>query len=391
MKLFSDSERTDKRPARFSESDYQFLDRVAGDHWQSVRVLLDQWFDKHPADAKRELYNRYTDSDNGQHLGAWWELYIASLFRHFGYQVVAHPVVEGSERKPDFLMTSAAATFYVECTVAGAGGTRGTIEWIYDCISDVETRDFLIGIERIITQGKSKPKRVDVTRAIAQWLAGLDPDEHYSNSHQSLPRKVIPIRDWSIEFIAYPNPPDGRYKGGRLIANLPAVTNYPSNTIDRIHEAISKKGRHYGREPLSLPLVVAVLEGSGWMDEEELGEALFGRKEWQWNQGDPQSIHQVRQRNGYWRGDWSADDVQRGTRVSAVLFGSNLRYFRIATDLPNMWVNPWAAVPLDHNDGFNWTTAREDGETIRTDGTLNAHTVFGLDPDWPFFPENRFG
>lgn len=94
----------------------------------------------------------------------------------------------------------------------------------------------------------------------------------------------------------------------------------------------SKKGRRYSDKPLVLlPLVVAVLEQSGWVDEDDIGEALFGRTEWQWYQGDADSIHQVRKRNGYWRGNWSDDDPQRGTRGSAVLFGSNLRYWRIAT------------------------------------------------------------
>jgi hypothetical protein len=367
-------------PARFSESDFEFLDRVAGAHWDRVRALLEQWFTDHPAQAKRDLYNRFMDPDNGQHMGAWWELYIASLFRHLGYDVLPHPTIEGSKRKPDFLVTRKPAAFYVECTVAGAGGTRGTAEWIYDCISDVETRDFLVGIDQI-ERGAEKPKRVEVTRPIAQWLAGLDPDELLSAPHERLPHKVIRIRDWSIEFIAYPNRPDARHKGGRLIGTLPPVFDFPANTVDRIHEAISKKGRRYGSDPLPLPLVVAVLEGPGWVDEDEVGDALFGRKEWQWYAGHPESIHQVRKRNGYWRGDWSADDVQRGTRVSAALFASNLRYWRIATHLPELWINPWAAVPLNHHDDFTTTVARDNGEISRAEGTLAAVANVGVDAD----------
>jgi hypothetical protein len=96
---------------------------------------------------------------------------------------------------------------------------------------------------------------------------------------------VIRIRDWSIKFIAYPNGPESRSRGGRLLGSLPAITNFPAETVDRLHEAISKKGRHYGKEPLSFPLVVAVLENSGLVDGDEVGEALFGRKTWQWDPG----------------------------------------------------------------------------------------------------------
>lgn len=176
MSLFSDTRRSAGGPARFSESNFEFLDRVAGAHWDRVRSLIDEWFHRYPQDAKRDLYNRFVDPDEGQHVGAWWELYIANMFGHLGYEVAAHPAVEGSKRRPDFLVTSEADAFYVECTVAGAGGTRGTAAWIFDCISDVETRDFLVGIE-IIEQGTESPKRVEVTRPIAEWLAELDPDK----------------------------------------------------------------------------------------------------------------------------------------------------------------------------------------------------------------------
>ncbi|OBG78538.1 hypothetical protein [Mycobacterium sp. E3305] len=388
MRLFSDAERSDRGPARFSESNFGFLDRVAGPHWDRVRSLLEGWFNHHPKDAKRELHKRFTDKDDGQHVGAWWELYIASLFRHLGYEVVPHPPIEGSERKPDFLITRGSSAFYVECTVAAAGGTRGTLDWIYDCISDVETRDFLIGIDDI-ERGTEHPKRIEVTRPIAQWLAELDPDELIAAPEERLPRKVIPIRDWSITCVAVPNRPDARYKGGRLIGFLPAVSINFDDDIARIYEAVSRKGRRYGREPLPLPLVVAVLENTSLVKADDIGQALFGREEWQWTPGDPDSIQVVRRRNGYWRGDWSSNDEQRGTRVSAVLIGSGLRYQRIALDLPELWINPWAAVPLSHYDGFT-TFEGETGEIVRTEGNLNAPNVFGIDSDWPSFPEKRF-
>src|SRR5947209_1831018 len=117
MRLFSDDERTDRGPARFSESNFEFLDRIAGPHWDRVRNVLEAWFNDHPADAKSGLHKRFTDKNDGQHVGAWWELYIASLFRHLGYEVVPHPTIEGSERKPDFLVTRELSAFYVECTV----------------------------------------------------------------------------------------------------------------------------------------------------------------------------------------------------------------------------------------------------------------------------------
>ncbi|HZA09081.1 hypothetical protein [Mycobacterium sp.] len=112
MKLFDDIQRADTSPARLSESSYQFLNPVAGAPWDKVRALLEAWFVDHPANAKRD--NRFTDIDDGQHLGVRWELYIASLFMLLGYGVVAHPTVEGSNCQPDFIVSCASASFYVE-------------------------------------------------------------------------------------------------------------------------------------------------------------------------------------------------------------------------------------------------------------------------------------
>lgn len=314
MRLFRDFDRSDSDAAYFSEGSFEFLDRVAGAHWDRVRSLLEEWFTDHPENSKRDLYKRFTNIDDSQHLGAWWELYIASLFSRLGYQVVAHPTVEGSKRQPDFLISRGNTSFYIECTVASGGdgsGTRGTTEWILDCISDVQTRDFLVGIHRI-KAGTQKPKRIEVTRPIAQWLAELNPDELLAASHAQLPRRVIHIRDWTLTCVALPKRPDARNKGGRLIGFLPPVFGFPINDVDRIHEALSKKGRRYGREPLPAPLIVAVLTTSGFVNEDAVTEALFGRKALERYVGDPESTRQIRKYNGYWRPDWFADDLQRG-------------------------------------------------------------------------------
>ncbi len=389
MRLFHDGARSNSGPALFSEGDYEFLDRVADAHWDRVRRLLEEWFAAHPATEKPDVYKRFTDFDVGQHIGAWWEIYVASLYRHLGYTVVAHPTIEGSDRKPDFLISRAGSHFYVECTVALPGDSaKGAFEWIVDCISDIETRDFLVGI-RHIKHGSQRPRRIEVTRPLTQWLEELDADALLQHPEEELPSKEIPIRDWTLTCVALPTRPDGRHSGGRNLGYLPPVTNFPSNDVDRLHETITKKGRRYGREPLQHPFIVAVLATFGFLDQDDVGEALFGRKEFQWYTGDPDSVTVVRKRNGYWRGDWSTDDAQRGARVSAVLFGSNLRYWRVAQDLPDLWINPWAAVPLTDLDGFTTITvaAEPSAEIVRTDGSLTAAEVFALDPNWPWFPD----
>jgi len=142
-----------------------------------VRNLLEEWFAAHPESEKTDVANRFTDFDDRQHIGAWWEIYVATLYRQLGYTVVAHPTISGSDRKPDFLMSRAGSHFYVECTVALTGDSaKGAFAWIIDCISEVKTRDFLIGV-RHVKHGSQKPRRIEVTRPLTQWLEELRADE----------------------------------------------------------------------------------------------------------------------------------------------------------------------------------------------------------------------
>jgi len=354
-----------------------------------VRSILDQWFREYPDDSKVELRTRFRDNDEGQHIGAWWELYVYTLHRLLGYRIVVHPDIEGTTRKPDFLVTRGTTRRYVECTVTSsvdtAGNrTAGTKEWIIDCISDIQRPDFLVGIEHI-REGTLRPKRSEITRPILEWLATLNPDLILARTQagEGYPRQQFPIRDWEITCVAYPNRRDARYDGRRPLATLPASFVFVGNEVDRIHEALSGKGRRYGKVALPHPLTVALLSTSEFVDDEDMGEIAYGRKAVQYTQRDGDSVRMVRRRNGYWRGDW--DNQQRGARVAAVLFGRNLRAWALTEDLPRLWLNPWAAVPLNHNDGFTSFTVEESGDIQCSEGHLNAADVFGLPRGWPFF------
>jgi hypothetical protein len=131
--------------------------------------------------------------------------------------------------------------------------------------------------------------------------------------------------------------------------------------------------------------MIAVLSTSGFIDDEDMGEVAYGRKAVQYAQGDRDSVRRIRKRNGYWRGDWSRDNQPRGARVAAVLFGRNLRAWAVTEDLPQLWLNPWAAVPLTHNDGFTTFTTDDSGEIRRDQGHLTADDIFKLPGEWPFF------
>jgi hypothetical protein len=67
----------------------------------------------------------------------------------------------------------------------------------------------------------------------------------------------------------------------------------------------------------------------------------------------------------------------------------NLRCSMIAQFLPQIWLNPWAPMPLTDVDGLATVTAKESGEIVRREAQHAPEAVFGLPTDWPFFPTGK--
>jgi hypothetical protein len=101
-----------------------------------------------------------------------------------------------------------------------------------------------------------------------------------------------------------------------------------------------------------------------YVDESHLRKALFGSEQLTWLHDRvtgsvvPGSIQTKRIPDGYWR---PVDE--RGTRISAVLFGNTISASSVASNLPELWINPRATTPLP--------------------GLATGADLFGLPPEWP--------
>lgn len=381
--LFDDIIRTDPSPARDLEGSFQFLNRVDRPSWQRVRDLLEGWYSEYP-DDNNDLRNRFRQSAGSQHYGAWWELYVYTLYRRLGYQVLPHPPVPGTTRRPDFYVSDHNSGVYVECVVffsGGSGGTRDHTEkaWIYDCINRVGNSDFHLDLEWVAV-GTQRPRVFEIADPIQTWLDGLDADQALADRRAGAPLPTLRFsaRDWQLDLEAWPIVPDRRESGGRLLGVYPVEQAFVNRDIERIRKIVAGKGRRYGQLPK--PLILAVLNTSAFVDEEDITDALFGSIAVEYVEHDPSSINSVRLRNGYWRGPES----DRGSRVSAVLLGQYLHAWNITTTSPTMWINPWAATPIPRRDQhFQSITSDDAGQVSRHDRYLALHTLFRLNDEWP--------
>lgn len=389
--LFDQFERNRPGPFPYSASTFEFLNHVAGERWSGVRELLEDWFSEYPDDtpadkSKTKLRKAFQKRDEGQHLGAWWELYIYTLYRRLGYSVTVHPEVPGISTRPDFLVTSGASSMYVECTVVSA--TDGPITQnpaveaaIYDAINTVTNRNFLIALT-IKHEGTEQPRVRSIAGRLESWLESLDPDDVLADTESATERgelAVVPeldlqVRDWVLTFKAWPNAPDKRYGGGRLLGALPASGAFVEANAERIYKAVKDKGGHYGElGALDKPLAVAVLSVNNFAGEDDVTDAMFGNKAIRFIPGDRSSVQPYRNTDGYWRGPG------RGARVSAVLFSHDIRPWSVADHLPSVWLNPWTTKGLDHHLPLR-TTTETNGRIVTTDSDVTPQYVFALPP-----------
>jgi hypothetical protein len=386
--LFDDIPRITSRPRTFTErlSTFHFVNHAAGERWTQARDLLESWYSLYPnGGSKDRLRKHFRNEDEGQHVGAWWELYTFALFHSLGYCVTVEPPLPNCKKKIDFLVSRDGASMYVECAVDGAADGPATgnpkIEaGILDDINKVQNRNFLVGVEFHEASAET-PGEDKITGELSAWLAALDPDLVLQDIEAAqangelgvLPEKKFSFNGWVFSCVAYPNAPDKRYEGGGLLGSRSSSPTWLNN-VERLYKTVAKKGHKYGTIIASLDtqLIVAVLSVAGYAEQEDVTDAMFGRKHVRYYPDDARRVEVVRRRDGYWR----APPSDRGVRVSGVLFSHDMRPWSVASHLPKLWVNPWALNRVTEHSPFSALTVEDDGTIIERDATARPQDVF---------------
>ncbi|CAJ1508104.1 hypothetical protein [[Mycobacterium] holstebronense] len=384
-KLFDDGPRSDSSPGRHTEKPFHFLNRRAGAFWDRVRNHLQTCYAAFPDEHKPGLVSRLRDEDERQHLPAWWELYVFTLFDRLGYAVKVHPDLTGNTGKntrPDFLVAKGPFSMYVEAAfIFNADPTSDAWNWVCDCVNDAKNSDFMVDLE-ITAEGKQRPAKREIVEPLEAWLRTLDYDRALADqtAGRALPHWQLPARDWVLSLTAGPVRPDRRGIPGRLIAIYPMIPANFTRDVERLRNTLSKKGGKYGTldQQLDRPLVVAI---GCWnsIDEFELVNALFGSDALEISWDGQSAPRRVRRRDGYWR----PGAEPRGSRISAVLFGDTMRAWTVASGLPPLWVNPWPFNPLGQPLPFASVNVGDSGNLVRTEASTTAAELFGLSPEWP--------
>jgi hypothetical protein len=286
------------------------------------------------------------------------------------------------EDRPDFLVTKGPTSMYVEAAVVFNGYRDSDAwNWLCDRINDAKNPDFLVNVE-IPVEGKRRPSARKIIDPLENWLATLDGDRVLADEEAGrlYPRIQLSAGDWVIDYTAVPVRPDQRGLSGRRIGAYPIRPIDFARDVKQLRKTLKEKGSKYSKpgNPLDKPLIVAIATWNG-IDGSELTNALFGSDRLEIPRNLQGAIRRYRKRDGYWR----RGAEPRGARVSGVLFGDTMRAWRVASKLPELWINPWPLNPLPGVSPFGTVAVDDDGRFVRADASTTAAELFDLSPQWP--------
>lgn len=393
MELFSADARGEPEPARYGEPLYAYLDRAGGEYWARLRSLAQSWADEFPIDES--WIGRFSSPDNRQHFGAFWELYIATVYRCAGMKVQWLEAGEPREtgRTPDLLISDG-EDFIVEATTATETsdqlGADRRLQTILDLLNTMDIPNFWLW-PRIVKAGDGQPPTKRLRHELEAWTSSLDPDLtdtklSYQATSPERPSFHWESEGWKIEFAVVAKPPEER--GSHSTRTVGLFGPSAARAIDEVtplRNALARKSAfNYDHAIQGRPYVVAVSSHRKWAFEssmdQRVADALYGREVFRFIQGQDgeTAVQPDRKRDGYWSGKHGPEH----TEVSAVLVVNNLWIGDVVSKTPTLWVNPWAASPLE--ELRPWRTALpNDGEVQFRDPPAALHRVLGLEETWP--------
>lgn len=335
INLFDDIERTELRPSQNREHSYSYLNISARPMASLIRDTLEQWFDEYPDQHKDSLKNDLmTQSDQS----AFTELLMHQTLKRLGAKnIIIHPNIPGTERTPDFKGTLGTSEIVFEVkNFLDSDNPR--IEEFCDNINEkYSTTGYMldlsfegdfddpISVRKFIKFANEKAKQLDLNTLRAQ-----------AGNFDQLPTWIFPCGDDRIHVTPIPcRDLEKTYKSA-VVPNPHSA--YIVDHAGTLRKRLKKKATRYGE--LNMPYIIALNFEEGFLHDIDTTQALFGTEQFIFSKQQNSEPDFSRVNDGLW-----AD--QRNTRVSGVLIINRADPWSFWQRTPVLWLNPWAAYPLD--------------------------------------------
>lgn len=366
--LFSEIKRTDNSPRRHAETHYGFLDRSARTEYSRIRALLEGFLAAYPPEERGDLARRFQSGRDQDAQSVFLELLLFQLLRKTGHTVQVHPVVQNTNRRPDFLAkTSYGSAALLEAKVVTelSDEKRRSDKLLgvaLDQIELIESPDYMLSIKSRGVPLRPIPAKKNWCPSIRSWLNELDYDAisqmFAQGGFSALPS--LALKSEGIRLTIKPLPknrtlrgaPGVRTIGSQMLGDASWVTSRAS-----IRKAIEEKASAYGA--VEEPFIVVVNSIGEQSDIEELHCGIFGS-------------------DGVFRDIANPEH----TRVSAVLATYELYPWSIGSAFACLFHNPNAQRPYDGHLNCLSQARQTVGGVQITDGTTIGE-ILGIPKHWP--------
>jgi len=263
MNLFSKIERDFTGPAEANEDSFSYYERSARKDIGKIRDLLEKWFSKLPDSEKYEVKNRFKKSFDS----VFYELFLFNFFKELGYEIIIHPEIDNTDKKPDFLISKDGMEIYIEAKICKdksnlEEATEKLIERFYETMNKIESPHFMFHIERLQLKTKNQPSTKELVRNIKNKIAELNHKRELiktkNDSSSSLPQfeNLFFENDEiliNIEFLPVNEEAIGKPR--RSIGIRPIET-FIGGAEESIRESILTKAKRYGK--LDKPYLICI-------------------------------------------------------------------------------------------------------------------------------------
>lgn len=377
--IYDDRDRTDLAPQRNGETSFAFLNRAGGSAWRHSRALHQEWADR-LSDREYADVRAALRSDDAQARSAFLELYLHECLVRGGHEVVIHPELAHSPRRPDFLASRDSTRVFIEAIAPGmsraeraAANRMGALLAALDQVGD----DNFFLVTTAITQASHSAPAGTFRDQIRKWLAHLDPDAVNTDDP---PVQTFEQHGWSVTVEAMPIKRDKR---GNISRSIGIYAHSEAKFIDdsgKLVAALRSKASRYGH--LDAPYIVAVGTTSFDEDDEDLFNALYGSVTWVLSglgPGENIVSRGVRNADGY----FGSPGAWRNRQVSAVLIVDQLPLHDPTRARVALWVHPDPLHALPSEPMFPGVICEWNGQWTDKREALDARTLLRLDDDWP--------
>lgn len=361
-KLFDDKERTETGPGKYAMDPFEFIDKSATPEVNTVREILNSWFNNYPVDEQNDLKKRFPS-----HLySTFYELFLHELFFRQGFNIKIHPTLPGTNRKPDFLISKDGFEIYVEAKDSQDKseidiGLEKIENEIYDSLNTIDSPDFFFMKKKLVLKSTKYPSIKALKAHLQSEIRNHDADVvDQEKEVKGLPH--VFYSDENIEFEALLIPKIKRARGKQGVRPYGGgMGNVRIGGADEsIYSALKSKAGRYGH--LDKPYLICVNSANNFgANEHSVKSALFGSLTVTFSNNPKNKDERLEHAND---GFFFGPRGPQFTRVSAVLI-TDADMGNLTTTKHWLVKHPFAKSPLDFSV-FDLSYIHVEGNKIET-------------------------